>query len=327
MLSDKGAEMKKIVLLLAMGAAALAATMAIHENVNAATKEVAVIWEGRAEMANRVAMGFLARVRTLAPELEIKQYRQLKSIQEAEQVFRECENKMDGIVFLRSSGAQFLAKIDPKVPCFVGGCNNPVELGVIKNLRAPEGKVTGVTYWIPYVQRFEIITRLFPNTRKVALLVEKGHAGGLIEAQGTREQCKRIGIEYNEVVASDLTTLLDGVKNLAGKVDLILIPANRLISDNIVNLLPILKVTKTPTFSFADAPVKSGAVAGVAADDIKLGEFLAESVVDVVIGRKPISQVPVKMDLNPRISINQSMMKDLGLKFPEEIMKDAEIIK
>jgi putative ABC transport system substrate-binding protein len=65
----------------------------------------------------------------------------------------------------------------------------------------------------------------------------------------------------------------------------------------------------------------------VAADDIKLGEFLAESVVDVVIRRKPISQVPVRMDLTPRISINQSMMKDLGLKFPEEIMKDAEIIK
>ena len=66
--------MKKIVLLLAMGAAVLAVMIAIRENVSAANKEVAVIWEGRAEMANRVAMGFLARVRTLAPDLEIKQY-------------------------------------------------------------------------------------------------------------------------------------------------------------------------------------------------------------------------------------------------------------
>ncbi len=60
---------------------------------------------------------------------------------------------------------------------------------------------------------------------------------------------------------------------------------------------------------------------------MKLGEFLAESSVDVVIGGKPISQVPVKMDLDPRISINQSMMKNLGLKFPEDIMKDAEIVR
>jgi putative ABC transport system substrate-binding protein len=234
---------------------------------------------------------------------------------------------MDGIVFLRSSGAKFLATIDPKVPCFVGGCNNPAELGVIKNLNAPEGKVTGVTYWIPYRKRFEIIMSLFPNTRSVGLLVEKGHPGGIIEAQGTRDQCKHMGIAYDEAVASDLTSLLDGVKRLTGRVDLILIPANRLITDNMVNMLPILNRTKKPTFSFANAPVKSGAVAGVAADDIKLGELLAESVVDVLIKRKPISQVPVKMDPDPKISVNESMMQGLGLRFPDEILKKAEIVR
>ena len=84
-----------------MGAAVLAAAMAIPENVNAATKEVAVIREGRAEMANRHAMGFLARVRRLAPELEIKQYRQLKDLQAAEKLFREYENTRDCIIFIR----------------------------------------------------------------------------------------------------------------------------------------------------------------------------------------------------------------------------------
>jgi hypothetical protein len=66
-------EMKKI-LILAIGVA-LAASTAIPGNVDAAGKSVAVIWEGRAEMANRVAMGFLAKVRTLAPDLKVKQYR------------------------------------------------------------------------------------------------------------------------------------------------------------------------------------------------------------------------------------------------------------
>ena len=102
---------------------------------------------------------------------------------------------------------------------------------------------------------------------------------------------------------------------------------NRLVMDNITNLLPILNQTKTPTFSFADAPVKSGAVAGVAADDVKLGELLAESVVDVVIKRRPISQVPVKMDPDPQISINESMMKNLGLKFPDAILKKATFVQ
>jgi putative ABC transport system substrate-binding protein len=73
--------------------------------------------------------------------------------------------------------------------------------------------------------------------------------------------------------------------------------------------------------------VKSGAVAGVAADDFKLGGMLAESVVDVVVKGKPVSQVPVKIDPDPRISVNESIMRTLGLTFPDTIMKKAEIVK
>jgi hypothetical protein len=76
-------------------------------------------------MTNQVAMEFIARVLRLAPELEIKQYRQLKDLQAAEKLFREYENTMDCIIFIRQSEAGFLSRINPKVPCFAGGCNNP----------------------------------------------------------------------------------------------------------------------------------------------------------------------------------------------------------
>ena len=318
--------MKKACLLLAVGVV-LAVAIAIPARLDAASKKIAVMWDTKSDMVNNVVMGFLARVRTLAPNLEIKQYRQLRNMKEVETAFHECESVMDGIVVLRSSGAKFLGTANPKVPCFVGSTNNPAELGVIKNLSAPEGNITGVTYFIPYEKRFQIIKSLFPSIKSVGILVEKGHPSGPIEAEGTKIQCRRLNIVYREVVASDLNSLIEGTKKLAGAVDLIIISNNRLVMDNITNLLPILNQTRTPTFSFAEAPVKAGALAGVAADDIKLGGFLAESVVDVVINGKPISQVPVKTDLDPRISIYESMMRSLGLKFPDAILKGAEIVR
>ncbi|MGO9569652.1 MAG: ABC transporter substrate-binding protein [Desulfomonilaceae bacterium] len=278
-------------------------------------------------MTTNVAMGLLPGLRQLAPDLKVTLYRELKDIQAAENIFRECEPRVDGIVFLRSSGAKFLASVDPKVPCFVGGCNNPQELGTIKNLNAPEGKVTGVTYFIPYEKRFEIIKSLFPNTKRIGLLLEKGHASTPIEQHGTREQCDRLGIVYNDVVASNLQELLDGTRRLLASVDLIIIGNARLAMDNFVNLLPLLNPAKIPTFSFAEEPVKAGAVAGVAADDAKLGKFLAESVVDVVVKGKPVSQVPVKTDPDPRISINETMMNSLKLKFPDALLKKAELVR
>ena len=318
--------MKKMLSSVAMGVVLFAA-LGVFGTAMADQKEIAVIWEGKSRMTTNVAMGLLPGLRQLAPDLKVTLYRELKDIQAAEKIFRECEPRVDGIVFLRSSGAQFLATVDPKVPCFVGGCNNPQELGTIKNLNAPEGKITGVTYFIPYEKRFEIIKSLFPNTKRVGLLLEKGHASTPIEQQGTREQCDRLGIVYNEVVASNLNELLDGTRRLSSSVDLFIISSTRLVMDNIVNLLPILNPAKIPTFSFAEEPVKAGAVAGVAADDAKLGRFLAESVVDVVVKGKPVSQVPVKTDSDPRISINEPMMNSLGLKFPDALLKKAELVR
>ena len=295
--------------------------------VAAQAKKVAVIWDTKSAMVDAVFLGFSSKFRQIAPDVELKVHRHLKDMKEAEKVYRESEPVVDGIVLFRSSGAEFLAKEKPRIPTFVGACNNPVDLGTIKNLNAPEGMITGVTYFIPYDTRFRIIKSLFPNVKSVGLLWEKGHPGGPIDQQGTREQCKVLGLDYHEVAASNLTELLEGTKNLLGKVDLLILSSTRVAMDNVVNLLPMANASKTPMFSYADKPVKAGAVAGVAADDTKLGGMLAESVMDVIVKGKPVSQVPVKMDPAPKISINKGMMNSLGLKFPDAILKEAIVVE
>jgi putative tryptophan/tyrosine transport system substrate-binding protein len=292
----------------------------------AEAKEIAVIWDTKSAMPTTVNMALMAKLRELAPDLKVTLYRELKDMEEAKRIFHQCESSVDGIVFLRSSGAKYLSTIQPKVPCFIGACNNPVEIGVIKNLNAPEGMVTGVTYFIPYEQRFRIIRSLFPNVKTLGLLVERGHPSGPIEQAGTREQCQRLGIAYHEVVASDLKELLEGTKSL-GKVDLLILTNTKLVMDHVGSLLMVTNPARIPMFSFADLPVKAGAVAGIAADDLKLGSMLAQSVVDVVIHGKPISQVPVKMDPAPKLTVNEGMMRGLGLQFPEAILKEAVIFR
>jgi putative tryptophan/tyrosine transport system substrate-binding protein len=292
----------------------------------AQAKEIAVIWDTKSVMPTTVNMALLARLRELAPDLKVTLYRELRDMEEAKKVFHQCESSMNGIVFLRSSGAKYLSTIQPKVPCFIGACNNPAEIGVVKNLNTPEGMVTGVTYFIPYEQRFRIIRSLFPNVKSLGLLVERGHPSGPIEQAGTREQCQRLGIAYHEVVASDLKELLEGTKNL-GKVDLFILTNTKLVMDHVGSLLTVTNPARIPMFSFADLPVKAGAVAGIAADDLKLGAMLAQSVVDVVVHGKPISQVPVKMDPAPKLTVNEGMMRGLGLEFPEAILQEAVIVR
>jgi putative tryptophan/tyrosine transport system substrate-binding protein len=293
----------------------------------AADVKVAVIWEGKAGMAKRVYMGFVHRMKAIAPEVKITGRMDLANIQEAERVFRELETSMDGIVFLRSSGAEFLATANPKIPCFIGGCNDPAFLGAVKHLDAPEGKITGVTYFIPYEKRFDMLRKLFPNAKRVGIVLQKGHPATPIDQQGTKEQCSRLGWQYKEVVAENASQLLKGAEEMADQVDVIIISGTALAIDNTMGLVGIQNTKKVPLFSFAGDRAKVGALAELAARDDELGAMLADSVVDVLVKGKPIAQVPVKMDPNPNLIINEEIAKKLNVNIPAGLQGQVQLVK
>ena len=276
-------------------------------------KEIGVIWVGKSLMTNNLVMGFLPRMRELAPDYKVTLFRELKNLDDAGKIFKECEGKMDGIVFLRSSGAEFLSMNKPTVPCFVGACNNPADLGAVSSLESPDGNVTGVTYFIPYPKRFDMIKSLFPTAKSLLLLLEIGQSGGPIDQAGTSDECMKRGIAYKEALASNVEDLVKKTQ-AAGKVDLIVLSNTRLVRDNAVNLLPIANATKTPMFSYSAGPVKAGALAGISTDDFKLGQMLADSVVDVVVKRKPVALLRIGSgNFKPKSFIAASLIMTRGL--------------
>jgi putative tryptophan/tyrosine transport system substrate-binding protein len=306
---------------------ALFLVLGFSSTSEAQEKTVALMWVGKASMPNDVMLGFLRKKKELAPNLEVILNRDLDDMQAAEKLFREYERSVNGIIFLRSNGAQFLAKANPKIPCFVGATNNPVELGVMKDLDAPEGNVTGVTYDIPYAKRFQIIKILFPNIKSVALITEKGHPGGVIDEKATSDECRRFGLQYHDLARATVEEIVDGMQKLAGKVDLFILANNKLALDNTTKFARISFITKTPIFAYSDRPVHNGAVAALVARNDVLGNMLAESVVDVVVKGMPVAKVPVKTDPDPEIVINEATMKALEISFSPAVMAKAKTVR
>ena len=294
-----------------------------------AEKKVVLMWMGKSGMPKRVATGFFFKLKELAPNVQLIQHREIADMASAEKIFREAEATSNGIVFLRSNGAEFLGRLPepPKVPCFVGACNNPAELGAIKNLDAPEGMITGVTYFIPYEKRFEVIKALFPNIKSVGLLLQKGHAATPIDRAGTKAQCQRLGIAYHEVVADNVKQLLEGIHRISPQVDLFIVSSTGFVLDNLVSILGVANRDKKPIFSYASNRASQGATAELAANDGKLGKMLAESVVAVVVNGTPVSRVPVKMDLQPETIVNGSMVQALHLSIPDAVLNKAKVLK
>lgn len=293
----------------------------------AAEKKVVVMWQGKAGMPKRVIMGFLPAVKKLAPELQVTTKINIATMPEAEAIFRTFESSMNGIVFLRSNGAEFLAKANPKIPCFIGACNNPVDLGAVRDFEHPEGNITGVTYFIPYEKRFQILKAIFPNVKSVCLLVQANHPAGAVDRAGTMAQCTKLGMTYNEVVATNSKELLENTKKIIDKVDVVIISSTAVAIDNAVSIVGLCNVHKVASFSYAADRARLGVALEVSADDEKLGGMLAQSVADVVVKGKPVSSVPVKMDTDPRVLLNEGAFNTIGAQIPKQLPFKVQILK
>lgn len=293
----------------------------------ASAKEVTlgVAWAGKSGMANRVLKGLQTGLAEVAPAIKVEVVKDLPNIEELGKVAKRFEKEKSGMVILRSNGAKWLAKNPPSIPTFIGGCNNPEQLGVVKNMAAPEGKVTGVTYYLPVKTQFEVFKTILPKMKSVLLLLEKGHPGSLIDQASTKAACKQFGIAYAEAVVSSKDEALAAAKSAQGKYSAIIIGNQALLLDLSKEI--VAAAGKVPVLAYSNRPVKNGALGGFVADDNKLGYLLAKSVAAVLLNGKAVKDVPVKVDPDPKLSINVTTAEKLGISVPYDILESANRIK
>lgn len=287
--------------------------------------EIGLAWVGKSGMAGRVTQGFDKAIGELAPDAKIEYQKELASLDDLAALVEKWQKEKDGMVILRSNGAKWLGKNPPSIPTFIGGCNHPVQLGAVKNLKAPEGNITGVTYFLPVDTQFEVFQAMLPEMKSVMLLVEKGHPSAAIDQEGTKEVCDKLGLEYSDFAASSVDELSAAVKDNAGKASVFIIGSQALIIDNTQAV--IAAAGDTPVLAYSSKPVSAGALGGFVADDVKLGTILAESLVQVLVEGKAIKDVPVQMDPDPKFVLNAKTAEKLGVEIPYAILEAAEVIE
>ena len=297
----------------------------LSESVLAKSLNVGVAWTGKSGMSNRVLAGFEAQLKEVAPSARLEMHKELESMEDLAKVVEKFQAEKDGMVILRSNGAEWLGKNPPTIPTFIGGCNNPTQLGAVKNMSAPEGNITGVTYYLPADTQFEVFKALLSRLDSVLLLMEKGHPSSAIDEKDTRAACAKFGVKYTGVLCANDDEILAAVRGAVGKVSAMIIGNQGLVLDATPKIVEA--AGKTPVLAYTAAPVKQGALGGMVADDDRLGRMLAESLAEVLVKGKAVRDVPVKMDPKPTFYINAKTAERIGIEVPFSVLETAKIIE
>lgn len=297
-----------------------------HQVCLAGDLDVGVMWIGKSDMPKAIMKGMTTVLKEKAPDINMEFKIELANDAAAAPVYNDWQTQKKAIVFLRSNGADYVKKNPSKIPVLIGGCNHPTQLGLIKNLDAPEGNITGTTYYVSGEKKVAAFKKAYPKLKKLGLLAEKGFPATTVDVAETKAACEKLGLEYSETLCADATELLKAAKEMSTKVDMIVLGTSAMAADNAFKLSSL--VGNIPMASYNPSAIKgTGAVFGLVADDEKLGRLLGESVIALVKNGKKISEIPVKMDNQPQFLINETMAKKLGLEIPEEVSKQAKMVK
>jgi putative ABC transport system substrate-binding protein len=307
--------------------AALCVTLVCGSVLAESSKKVGVMWIGESSMAKRVIKSFKEQMEEKAPDVQIEYKMEISGEPDALDIYERYQKEKDAVVFLRSNAIKFMLKHPPMRPAFCGACNNPVALGAMKDMNAPDGNITGVTYYIPAAKKIAVLQKVFPNLGRVGLLTEKGHPSSPIDRAETEAACKAAGIKFYQVICTSKEEVGKGARSLVDKeVDIIIIGDQSLIIHNA--LVVASAAGGIPVVSYAEGPIKrKHALCGFVPNDEKLGRMLADSLIDVILGGKKISDISVKVDPKPRLLINVKMMEKLGVTIPADLMKSVEKVE
>jgi putative tryptophan/tyrosine transport system substrate-binding protein len=291
----------------------------------AGDNDVGVAWFGKSGMANRVAQSMEARLAEIAPQIKLEYQKELADAAALELAIQDFQKNKAGMVLLRSNGAKTVGKVSPSIPAFIGASNHPGHLGVIQNLDAPEGNITGVSYALSAESQFSTFSAVVPHMKSVFLLLEEGHPSSAINDADTKAVCAKLGYKFQSRLFTNTDDLLAAVSAEKNNFSVFLIGSQAMVMDNTAAI--VAAAGNTPALAYAQKPVKDGALCGLAADDAKLGALLAESVVDALVNGQSVSSIPVKFDTKPKLYINAAAVEKLGLEIPFDILSLAEIIE
>ncbi|MBU2515638.1 hypothetical protein KJ966_30345 [bacterium] len=297
----------------------------ISATLSAQSIKIGFAWAGKSGMADRVTNGFDNRIKEIGSNLDIEYVKNLPDINKLGEVIDRFQKSKTGMVILRSNGAEYLGKNQPKIPTFIGGCNHPAQLGTVQNLMNPEGNITGVTYFLPVETQFEIFTTLLPNMKSLVLLANKNNPSSSVDLSETQQMCAKMGFKCVYELTTNKNQVFDAVNKYKNEYSAFVIGNQAEVMDVTEQIVSL--AGKVPVLSYSSIPVKKGALGGFVADDFKLGMLLADSVVDVLVKGKSIKSVSIKVDPKPKFFINTKTAEMLGIEIPFEILELAELVQ
>ena len=219
------------------------------------------------------------------------------------------------------TGACGLVKRKPVVFTY---CSDPVAAGAGKSFTNHLPHLTGVGSFPPVQDMVNLIRKSLPEAKIVGTIYNASEANSVKVVEVARGLFAAAGLKLDEITVASSSDVLQAAQTLTSRhADAIYIQGDNTVIQAFDAVIKVAHDSKLPLFVDDPDSAKRGAVACVGLGYYQPGYAVARSVARVLLGESPAG-IPITNVSEEAVWLDLPQAQKLGLKFPPEVIKEAE---
>jgi putative ABC transport system substrate-binding protein len=212
-----------------------------------------------------------------------------------------------------------------EIPIVFAVAGDPVANAIVASLARPGGNITGLSVQQPELagKRLELLQRVVPSFRRLAMLANVRNPLHLVERDEVRTVARVLGVEVIDVEIRQPEDIAAALHGLRGRADALYVPPDPIIISTLARINTLALGARLPTVHGSREYVEAGGLMSYGPDFLYFFQRAADYVDKILRGVKP-ADLPVEQPTKFELVINLKTAKALALTIPPSILARAD---
>jgi len=237
--------------------------------------------------------------------------------------------KVAVIVTSATANVAAVKRATSAIPIVFATIADPVGTGIVASLPRPGGNATGLSLQFTDLgsKRLELLREAVPGLRRLAVIVNPGSPGSMLEMREVQSTARTLGLEIATSQIRRAQDIAPAFEALKSRADALYVCSDALLSANRVRIITMALGMRLPAMYPFREYVLAGGLMSYGANHPDLWRRAADYVDKILRGAKP-ADIPVEQPTKFDLVINLITAKALGLTVPPTLLARAnEVIE
>lgn len=227
-----------------------------------------------------------------------------------------ASEKNDLVLAIATLSAQAVVEHVKDTPVLFAAVTDPLDAGLVSNLEAPGGNVTGASDTNPLAvqQIMDFIAEHFPNVKNVGIVINTGEPNAVVMANNAEQQLAKHGIGLIRAAVTNTSEVQQAAESLVGRVEALFITLDNTVVSGVDSIIQVANDNDIPFFSSDRDSVEAGAFMTVGFKYYDHGYQAGQMAVDILKNGKKPGDMPVTFPDKLDVIINLKAAKEQGIE-------------